>query len=48
MSTSLSKLVESLTDDVHNDKFSNCKSNLCFVRTINETLPSECIDCGKE
>ena len=48
MSTSLSKLVENLTDDVHNDKFSNCKSNLCFVRTINETLPSEYIDCGKE
>ena len=48
MSTSLSKLVENLTDGVHNDKCSNCKSNLCFVRTINETLLFECIDCGKE
>ena len=48
MSTSLSKLVENLTDGVHNDKCTNCKSNLCFVRTINETLLFECIDCGKE
>ena len=48
MSTSLSKLVENLTDGVHNDKCSSCKSNLCFVRTINETLLFECIDCGKE
>ena len=48
MSTSLSKLVENLTDGVHNDKCTNCKSNLYFVRTINETLLFECIDCGKE
>ena len=48
MSTSLSKLVENLTDGVHNDKCTNCKSNLCFVRNINETLLFECIDCGKE
>ena len=48
MSASLSKLVENLTDDVHNDKCTNCKSNLRFVRTINETLLFECIDCGKE
>ena len=48
MSTSLSKLLENLTDGVHNDKCTNCKSNLCFVRTINETLLFECIDCGKE
>ena len=33
---------------MHNDKCTNCKSNLCFVRTINETLLFECIDCGKE
>ena len=48
MSTSLSKLVEKLTDGAHNDKCTNCKSNHCFVRTINETLLFECIDCGKE
>ena len=48
MSTSLSKLVDNLTDGVHNDKCVNCKSNLCFVRTINETLLFECVVCKKE
>ena len=48
MSISLSKLVENLTDGVHNNKCTNCKSNLCFVRTINAILLFECIDCGKE
>ena len=48
MSTSLSKLVDSLTDGVHNDKCVNCKSNLCFVRTINETLLFQRVDCKKE
>ena len=44
----MSTLVENLADGVHNDKCTNCKSNLCFVRTINETLLFECTDCGKE
>ena len=48
MLTSLSKLVDNLTDGVNNDKCVNCKSNLCFVRTINETLLFECVDCKKE
>ena len=48
MSTSLSKLVDNLTDNIHNDKCVNCKSNLCFVRTINEILSFKCIDCEKE
>ena len=48
MSTPLSKLVDNLTDGVHNDKCVNCKSNLCFVRTINGTLLFECVDCKKE
>ena len=48
MSISLSKLVDNLTDGVHNDKCVNCKSNFCFVRTINETLLFECVDCKKE
>ena len=48
MSTSLSKLVDNLIDGVHSDKCINCKSNLCFVRTINETLLFECVDCKKE
>ena len=48
MATSLSKLVENLTDNIHNDKCIKCKSNLCFVRAINEKLIFKCIDCEKE
>ena len=29
MATSLSKLVDNLTDNIHNDKCIKCKSNLC-------------------
>ena len=38
MATSLSKLVDNLTDNIHNDKCIKYKSNLCFVRAMNETL----------
>ena len=48
MATSLSKLVDNLTEGTHNDKCNKCKSNLCFVRAMNETLIFECVDCGKE
>ena len=48
MATSLSKLVDNLTENVHNDKCDKCKSNLCFVRVMNETLLFKCIDCEKE
>ena len=48
MATSLSKLVDNLTDNIHNDKYIKCKSNLCFVRVINEKLIFKCIDCEKE
>ena len=48
MSPSLSKLVDNLTENVHNDKCDKCKSNLCFVRAMNETLLFKCIDCEKE
>ena len=46
--TSLSKLVDNLTDNIHNDKCIKCKSNLCFVRAMNEKLIFKCIDCEKE
>ena len=36
MATSLSKLVDNLTDNIYNDKCIKCKSNLCFVRAMNE------------
>ena len=48
MATSLSKLVDNLTDNIHNDKCIKCKSNLCFVRAMNETLLFKWIDCEKE
>ena len=48
MATLLSKLVDNLTENVHNDKCDKCKSNLCFVRAMNETLLFKCIDCKKE
>ena len=48
MATSLSKLVDNLTDNIHNDKCIKCKSNLCFVRAMNKKLIFNCIDCEKE
>ena len=48
IATSLSKLVDNLTDNIHNDKCVKCKSNLCFVNAVNKILTFECIDCGKE
>ena len=48
MATSLSKLVDNFSDNIHNDKCVKCKSNLCFVNAVNEILTFECIDCGKE
>ena len=48
MATSLSKLVDNLTENVYNDKCDKCKCNLCFVRAMNETLLFKCIDCEKE
>ena len=48
MVRSLSKLVDNLTENIHNDKCVKCKSNLCFVNAVNDILTFECIDCGKE
>ena len=48
MGTSLSKLVDNLTDNIHNDKCDKCKSNRCFVRAMNGKLIFKCTDCEKE
>ena len=48
MATSLSKLVDNLTHNIHYDKCDKCKSNLCFVNAVNEKLIFKCIDCEKE
>ena len=47
MATSLSKLVDNLTENIHNDKCNKCESNLCFVNAMNETLTFECVDYKK-
>ena len=44
MATSLSKLVDNLTENIHSDKCLKCKSILCFVRAMNETLLFKCIE----
>ena len=38
MSSSLSKLVDNLYEGIHNDKCSDCKSNLDYIKTKNEKL----------
>ena len=47
MSSSLSKLVDNLSEGIHNNKFSDCKSNLDYVRiTENKKLLLKCFNCN--
>ena len=46
MSSSLSKLVDDLSDGIHNNKCADCKSCLDYVRsTENEKLILKCFNC---
>ena len=46
MSSSLSKLVDNLSEGIHNNKCVDCKSNLDYVRiTKNEKLLLKCFNC---
>ena len=46
MSSSLSKLVDNLSEGIHNNKCVNCKSNLDYLKcTKNEKLILECYNC---
>ena len=45
--TSLSKLVDNLTEGIHSDKYIKCKSNLCFMKVMDETLIFRCFNCKK-
>ena len=47
MATSLSKLVENLTEGIHNDKCIKCKSNLCYMKVTDKKLIFRCCDCKK-
>ena len=47
MSSSLSKLVDNLSEGIHNNKCSDCKSNLDYMRiTKNKKLLLKCFNCN--
>ena len=45
MSTSLSKLVDNLSEGFHNNKCLDCESCLDYIRTKNERLILKCFNC---
>ena len=47
MATSLSKLVDSLTEDIHGDKCVDCKSDLSYMKAIDEALIFRCFNRKK-
>ena len=46
MSSSLSKLVDNLSEGIHNNKCSDCKCNLDYIKIKNEKLPLKCFNCN--
>ena len=48
MATSLSKLVDNLTADIHGDKCVDCKSDLSYMKVIDEALIFRCFNCKKK
>ena len=48
MATSLSKLVNNLTEGIHSDKCIKCKSNLCYMKVMDEMLIFRCFNCKKK
>ena len=46
MSSSLSKLVDNLSEGIHNNKFLDCNSCLDYVKTKNEKLLLKCFNCN--
>ena len=47
MATSLSKLVDNLTKDIHSDKCVDCKSDLSYMKVTDEALIFRCFNCKK-
>ena len=45
MSSSLSKLVDNVSEEIHNNKCADCKSSLDYIKTKNEKLILECYNC---
>ena len=48
MATSLSKLVDNLTEDIHGDKCVDCKSDLRYMEVIDEAPIFRCFNCKKK
>ena len=48
MATSLSKLVDNLTEDIHGDKCVDCKSDASYMKVIDEVLIFRCFNCKKK
>ena len=48
MATSLSKLVDNLTEDIHGDICVDCKSDLSYMKVMDETLIFRCFNCKKD
>ena len=46
MSTSLSKLIDNLSEGVHNNKCSDYESNLDYIKIKNEKLLLRCFNCN--
>ena len=47
MSTSLSKLVDNLSEGLHNDRCIDCKFCLDYITTKDEKLIFRCFSCKK-
>ena len=45
MSSSLSKLVDNLSEGIHNNKCVNCNYCLDYIKIKNEKLILECYNC---
>ena len=41
----LSKLIDNLSEGIHNNKCADCKSNLDYNKTKNEKLILKCFNC---
>ena len=46
LSSSLSKLVVNLSEGIHNNKCSDCESNLDYIKIKNEKLLLKCFNCN--
>ena len=46
MSSSLSEIVDNLSEGIHNNKCSDCESNLDYIKIKNEKLLLKCFNCN--